>query len=215
MLSYQLNSLNCSCRATNRISSEISLLTSWSASSPTSESYPADKQRNRQSENISTVNLGGGDYSLPSVVNSWAQYFRIWTIHSTNRKHNINNKHHTRYTDQWLQRIYTIWLKIQDAVLLLITSPNEMLIDFQNSSTTWIISKYAINCRLMISSYLNRVVPVFLAECSHISSVCMHFGLRLTCLQSVVCVCVHHSLLSDVSSPQVNVLKRFEMWYNL
>ena len=42
-------------------------------------------------------------------------------------------------------------------------------------------------------------VAVFLAECSHISSVCMHFGLRLTCLQSVACV--YHSLLSDVSSP--------------
>jgi len=26
-------------------------------------------------------------------------------------------------------------------------------------------------------------VAVFLAECSHISSACMHFGLRLTCLQ--------------------------------
>jgi len=63
MLRYQLNSLNCSCRAIKRICLEISLHTSWSASSPTS----AVKQRNWQSENITTLNLGGGNSSLPSV----------------------------------------------------------------------------------------------------------------------------------------------------
>ena len=105
ILSYHLNSLNCSCHATNRIPLDFSLHISWSASSPTSGSYPADKQRNRQSENISTFNLGGGHYSLPSVVNSWAQYFRIWTQQQQETQHQQQTSHKI-YSPMTAENIY-------------------------------------------------------------------------------------------------------------